>query len=190
MSWRRLAVLAFAITLLIFAGVARGQGRYEPAEQGRQSLPSHLASPEPPGLDGPKSVDESYSKAKNPTAGRPAGYQKGCSRHRSQAGCPWTGLRAVCSAASQGAANRRLRKRLAGPGKPSILPVPVRLPVFGRIFIRSLHDDWLGQEKTAGVKGKPPGRLAASRLRLLSLFKRRIFTAIAGRKAGGCTNYL
>ena len=76
MSWRRLSVLAFLITILIFAGVASGQGRYELPEQGPQPLQSDLANPEQPGLDGPKSIDESNSKAKNQKAPRAAGIKK------------------------------------------------------------------------------------------------------------------
>ncbi len=146
MSWRRLAVLAFAITLLIFAGVARGQGRYEPAEQGRQSLPSDLASPEPPGLDGPKSVAESYSKAKNPAAGRPADIRKGApgtGPKRVDLG-PISGQYAVPQAKGPqiGVSGSGLlglgNPPSSGPGSTSFLD---------GYFIRSLHDDGLARKK-------------------------------------------
>jgi len=87
MSWRRLAVPAFLITLLVFAGVARGQGRYELPEQGPQPLQnalpeqgpqplqSDLANPEQPGLAGPKSIDASNSTVKNPNL-RATGIKK------------------------------------------------------------------------------------------------------------------
>lgn len=88
MSWRRLAVPAFLITLLVFAGVARGQGRYELPEQGPQPLQNalpeqspqplqcDLANPEQPGLTGPQSIDVSNSKAKNQKASGAAGIKK------------------------------------------------------------------------------------------------------------------
>jgi len=76
MSWSRIAVPAFLITLLAFAGVARGQGRYELPEQGPQPLQSDLANPEQPGLAGPQSIDVSNSKAKNQKASGAAGIKK------------------------------------------------------------------------------------------------------------------
>lgn len=42
MSWLRLAVLAFLITIFIFAGVASGQGSYELQGQGLQPLQNDL----------------------------------------------------------------------------------------------------------------------------------------------------
>ncbi len=47
MSWLRLAVLAFLITILIFAGLARGQGRYDIPEQGPQPLQNGLPEQRP-----------------------------------------------------------------------------------------------------------------------------------------------
>ncbi len=89
MSWLRLAVLAFLITIFMFAGVASGQGRYELPEQGPQPLQNGLPEqgPQPlqsdlantghPGLDGSKSIDVSNPKAKfNQKAPRAAGIKK------------------------------------------------------------------------------------------------------------------
>ncbi|MGD0216776.1 MAG: hypothetical protein ABSC45_04600 [Desulfobaccales bacterium] len=89
MSWLRLAVLAFLITIFIFAGVASGQGSYELQGQGLQPLQNGLPEQGPqllqdlpghkrPSLCGPGSTnDVSSPKAKfQQAAPRAAGIRK------------------------------------------------------------------------------------------------------------------
>ncbi len=152
MSWRRLAVPAFLITLLVFAGVARGQGRYELPEQGPQPLQnalpeqgpqplqSDLANPEQSGLAGLQSIDVSDSKAKNPKASGAAGIKKsapGASPKPYSFG-PASGQYGVPQAGEL--------KIGSSPGSTSFLD---------GYLLRSLHDDGLGRKKpTAEDKPK------------------------------------
>jgi hypothetical protein len=76
MSWCRLFFPAFLITILLFAGVASGQGRYELQEQGQQPLQSDMANREQQGPDGSKVIVKSSSKAKNKKAPRVSGIKK------------------------------------------------------------------------------------------------------------------
>ena len=146
MPWRRIAVLAFLITSLIFAGVASGQGRYELPEQGPQPLQnvlpeqgpqplqSDLASPEQPGLAGPKSIDESNSNAKNQKAPRTAGIKgsaKGANPKPYSFG-PASGRYGVPQAGGL--------KISSSPGSTSFLD---------GYLLKSLHDDGLARKKPA-----------------------------------------
>jgi hypothetical protein len=135
MAWRRLSVLAFSITLLIFAGVARGQDRYELPEQGPQPLQSDLANPEQPGLADPQSIDESNSNAKDQKAPGAAGIKKsakGASPKPYSFG-PATGQYGVPQA--------RGLKIGSSPGSTSFLD---------GYLLKSLHDDGLARKKPMG----------------------------------------
>ncbi len=165
MSWRRLLVFAFLIDILIFAGVASGQGRYELPEQGQQSLQSDLpeqgqqplqsdlANPEQPGLDGPNSLDKSNSKAKfyqkPPRAAGIKKSAKGITKPDSfgassgqfgtqQARGPQIGV------PGSGLLGMR-NNQFSSPGSTSFLD---------GYLLRSLHDDGLAREKPGG-EGKP-----------------------------------
>ncbi len=135
MSWRRIAVLAFLITSLIFAGVARGQGRYELPEQGPQPLQSDLANPEQPGLAGPKSIDQSNSQAKNQKAPRAADIKK------SAKGASPKPYSFGPASGQYGVPQARGLKIGSSPGSTSFLD---------GYLLRSLHDDGLGRKKPAG----------------------------------------
>jgi hypothetical protein len=161
MSWRRLAVLAFSITVLIFAGVASGQGRYELPEQGPQPLQSDLpeqgpqplqndlANPEQPDLDGSKSIDESNSITKNQKTPRPAGIKnsaKGASPKPGSFG-PASGQHGVQQAGGPqvGVPRNGLlnmgNHQGSSPGSTSFLDGYLQ---------RSLHDDGLARKKPGG----------------------------------------
>ena len=158
MSWRRLSVLAFSITLLIFAGVASGQGRYELPEQGPQPLQndlpeqgpqplqSDLANPEQPGFDGLKSIDQSGFKATNQKAPTAVGIQKsanGASPKPYSFG-PASGQHGVQQAGGpqMGVSRSGLlnmgNNQSSSPGSTSFLD---------GYLLRSLHDDSLVREK-------------------------------------------
>jgi hypothetical protein len=161
MSWRRLSLLSSLITLLIFAGVASGQGRYELSEQGQQPLQNDLpeqrpqplqndlANPGQPGLAGPKSIEPSYSKAKNQKFPRAAGIKKSAEGASpkpdsfglasgqygaQQARGPEIG---VSRSGLLGMANNQS----SSPGSTSFLD---------GYLLKSLHDDGLGRKKPAG----------------------------------------
>ncbi|MGP8106608.1 MAG: hypothetical protein ACLQLE_12040 [Desulfobaccales bacterium] len=161
MSWRRLSVLASLITLLIFAGVARGQGRYELPEQGPQPLQNDLpeqgpqplqgdlANPEQPGLNGPKSIDQSGFKTTNQKAPTAAGIQKsakGASPKPDSFG-PASGQHGVQQAGGPqiGVSRSGLlnmgNNQVSNPGSTSFLD---------GYLLRSLHDDGLARKKPAG----------------------------------------
>jgi hypothetical protein len=86
----RLTVSAFLISILVFAGVASGQGRDELQEQGPQPLQSDTTNQEQwlqplqgdmanqgrQGLDSPKSIDKSDGKAKNIKTPKVTGIKK------------------------------------------------------------------------------------------------------------------
>ena len=161
MSWRQLSLLAFFITLLIFVGVARGQGRYELPEQrpqplqndlpeqGQQPLQSDLANPEQPG---PKPIADSGSQTKNQKAPRPAGIKKQVKsstkpdffRHASEPdGMPQA--RGAQTGASSSGLLGLGTNQLSSPGSTSFLDGYLQ---------RSLHDDGLAREKPA-AEDKP-----------------------------------
>ena len=149
MSWRRIAVLAFLITLLIFAGVASGQGRYELPEQGPQPLQndlpeqgpqplqSDLANPEQPGLAGPKSINESNSNAKNQKAPGAAGIKKSA---KAASPKPYS-FGPV--AGQYGVPQARVPQIGSSPGSTSFLD---------GYLLKSLHDDGLARKKPTESK--------------------------------------
>jgi hypothetical protein len=68
---------SFLMALLLFPGVASGQGRYELQDRGQQQpLESDMANRELPGLEGPKTIDKYSPKAKNKKAPRVTGIKK------------------------------------------------------------------------------------------------------------------
>jgi hypothetical protein len=146
MSWLRLSVLAFLITILIFAGVASGQ---ELPEQGPQPLQSDLANPEQPGLDAPKSISKSGSKATNQKAPRAAGIKKSAKGASGASPKPYSfgpaagqyGMqqdREAQIGASRGGLLNMGNNQSSSPGSTSFLD---------GYLLRSLHDDSLVREK-------------------------------------------
>jgi hypothetical protein len=152
MSGRRLSVLAFLITLLIFAGMARGQGRYELSEQGQPPLQRDLANPEQPGLDGPRPIADSGSQTKNQKAPRPAGIKKQVKGiTKPDFFRPASGPDGVQQArgTQTGASSSGLlgleNHQLSSPGSTSFLDGYLQ---------RSLHEDGLARKKPA-AENKP-----------------------------------
>jgi len=124
--------------------VASGQGRYELPEQGPQPLQndlpeqgpqplqSDLPNPEQSSLNGPKSIDESNSKAKNQKAPGAAGIKKsaqGASSKPYSFG-PASGQYGVPQASGL--------KIGSSPGSTSFLD---------GYLLKSLHDDGLARKK-------------------------------------------
>jgi hypothetical protein len=142
MSGVRLAVLAFLITILIVAGVARGQGRYGLPEQGPQPLGNELSDREHYGLDGPKSISKSGSKATSQKAPRAAGTKKNAkgASPKPYAFGPAAGQYGMQqdSEAQIGASGRPLLNMGNNPGSTSFLD---------GYLLKSLHDDGLAREK-------------------------------------------
>jgi hypothetical protein len=173
MSWRRLSVFAFLITLLIFAGVASGQGRYELPEQGPQPLKSDLpeqgpqplksdlpdqgpqplqgdlANPEQPSLVGPKSIDKSGSKAKKLKAPRAAGIKKSAkgASPKSDSFGPASGQHGVQQA--RGPQSGVSRSGLLNTGNNQVSS-PGSTSFLDGYLQRSLHDDGLARKKPRG----------------------------------------